>query len=262
MRTSDLSGLWKRTLLAYPDGSDDTTTAVHWLQGPAYYADLRQPAGRPDFSAVSCLRDLARPQVDWLAQQACFAGRLEPKGAFFEWRRDMDFQPRTGAADAGRLRFEGDLLIEEGRDVEYVEHWRRAGEANGPCIGARLGEAGGERLGFIIRVDEVFMVARGRPTEIAGQDPLPDLVASAGSLTEAQDLVDMEVSIGSVSAQGWLIERSSLPFKEGARFSASYVNGAIVIADIEPDGASTTRAWTVLDTDAGADPFVALDLQP
>ena len=261
LKTSALSGLWKRTLLALPDGSADTTTDVHWLQGPAYYVDLRQPAGRPDFATVSCLRDLTLQQVDWLAQQACFAGRLGPDGAFFEWRRDVDFQPKTGAVDAGRLWFDGGLLVEEGRDVAYIEHWRRARAASSPCVGVRLRETMGERLGFIVRVGDVFMTARGRAGAIAGQDRLPSLVACAKHLTEAQDLVDMDVSIGSVSARGWLIERSSLPFREGARFSASGAEGVIVAGDTSPDGAPITRSWTLLDTDAGADPFAALDLQ-
>ena len=262
MNTSDLSGLWKRTLLALPDGYVDTTTTVFWLQGPACYADLRQPSGRPDFSAVSCLRDLERPQIEWMAQQECFAGRLEADGAVFEWRRDLDYQPKTGGADAGRLSFDGDLLVEEGRDVPYVEHWRRAGDASSPCVGVRLREATGERLGVIVRVGEVFMAARGRPRTIAGQDRLPDRIGSAKDLIEAQDLVDMEVSFGVICAEGWFIERSSLPFREGVRFSASHSEGLILTADIGPDGTPITRRWTVLDTDASADSLAFPALQP
>ncbi len=261
MNTRDLSGLWKRTLLALPDGHADTTSAVHWLQGPAYYADLRQPDERPDFSAVSCLRDLTPEQVDWLARQECFAGRLAPSGAFFEWRRDVDFQPKTGAADVGRLRFDGDLLVEEGRDVPYVEHWRRLRGASFPCVGVRLRELVGERLGFIVRVGDVFMAARGRPGVTADQCRLPRLIAGARDLAEAQDLVDMDVCLGSISARSWFIERSSLPFREGARFSASRSEGLILTADITPGGTPVTRRWMTLDTDAADDLFAVLALQ-
>jgi hypothetical protein len=254
-KITDLPGLWRRTLLALPDGHSDETTDVYWLQGPAYYADLRVPAGRPDFSGVSCLRDLTPAQVEWMAGQECFAGRLESDGAYFEWRRDMDYQPRNGAADAGRLSFAGDLLVEEGRDVAYIEHWRRGREASAPCVGVRLREATGERFGFIVRVGDSFMTARGRPGAIEDQGRLPDRVASAKDLTEAQDVVDMEVSFGSISAQGWLIERSSLPFREGARFSASRSEHTIVTSDVSPGGTPMTRRWTVLDTDGAADPF-------
>jgi hypothetical protein len=257
---ADLPGLWRRTLLALPDGHADTTTAVYWLQGPTCYIDLRLPAGRPDFAAVSCLRDLSFEQVEWLAEQECFAGRIESDGAVFEWRRDIDYQPKTGAADAGRLWFEGDLLVEEGRDIPYIEHWRRGGDAAQPCLGVRLRETNGERLGFIVRVGDTFMTARGRQKALAGQDRLAGLVGAAGTLFEAQDLVDMEVSFGSIGAEGWVIERSSLPFREGARFSASRCENLIFTADIGPDGIPIARCWTALDKDAGADCFAALGL--
>jgi hypothetical protein len=261
-RITDLHGLWKRTLLAFPGEPADTSTQVHWLQSQTYYADLRQPAGRPDFSGVPCLRDLTPQQVDWMARQECFAGCLERDGAFFEWSRDIDYQPKTGAPDAGRLWFDGDLLIEEGRHLPYIEHWRRGDGAASPCAGVRLRETAGERLGFIVRVGDVFMTARGRPRAIPGPDRLPTHVGLARDLSEAQDLVDMEVSFGSISARGWLIERSSLPFREGGRFSASRSEGSIITGDIGPSGIAITRRWTALDTDGVVDPFAALGLQP
>jgi hypothetical protein len=39
---NDLPGVWRRSLLAWPDGTRDTTTTVLWVQGPTLYADLRQ----------------------------------------------------------------------------------------------------------------------------------------------------------------------------------------------------------------------------
>ena len=47
-----LAGLWRRSLIMWPDGRRDTTTWVNWLQGGKSYIDLRQPRGRPDFSGV------------------------------------------------------------------------------------------------------------------------------------------------------------------------------------------------------------------
>ena len=48
-----MPGLWRRSLIAWPDGRRDTTSFVNWLQGPGLYLDLRQPEGRPDFSGMS-----------------------------------------------------------------------------------------------------------------------------------------------------------------------------------------------------------------
>ena len=34
-RIEDMAGLWRRALIAWPDGRQDTTTFVSWLQGLA-----------------------------------------------------------------------------------------------------------------------------------------------------------------------------------------------------------------------------------
>src|ERR1700735_5276672 len=73
---SALSGLWRRSLIVRADGTRDVSTWVRWLQGPGLCVDLRQPAARPDFSSVQCLRDLTMPQLDWMAGQDGFAGHL------------------------------------------------------------------------------------------------------------------------------------------------------------------------------------------
>jgi hypothetical protein len=71
-----LPGLWRRSLLAWADGRRDTTTRVHWLQGPSLYADLRQPEARPSFAGVTGFDDLDTTQIAWMARQEAFAGRL------------------------------------------------------------------------------------------------------------------------------------------------------------------------------------------
>jgi hypothetical protein len=42
-----LTGLWRRSLIIWPDGRRDETTDVAWLQGERASIDLRQPAGLP-----------------------------------------------------------------------------------------------------------------------------------------------------------------------------------------------------------------------
>ena len=69
-----LTGLWTRSLIAWPDGRRDTSTQVRWLQGPGFYADLRQPDVAPDFSGVRCLADVTDTQLSWIATQEAFAG--------------------------------------------------------------------------------------------------------------------------------------------------------------------------------------------
>ncbi|GLK67195.1 hypothetical protein [Hansschlegelia plantiphila] len=103
----DVRGRWRRALLAWADGRADRTTLVDWVQGPSFYADLRSPAARPDFTGVAGLTDLTPAQVEWLGGQEGFAGRLGFDGAFFEWGRALDYQPPGPFLDAGSLRMEG-----------------------------------------------------------------------------------------------------------------------------------------------------------
>jgi hypothetical protein len=60
LQVADLTGLWRRSLLVWPDGRRDTTTQVLWLQGLCAFGDLRQPQPQTDFSqpaAAVRLRD-------------------------------------------------------------------------------------------------------------------------------------------------------------------------------------------------------------
>jgi hypothetical protein len=93
---TDCAGLWRRTLLIGPDGTRDDTPGVLWLQGPTAYVDTRG-----------------------------FAGRLHQNGEVFEWHRAVDVQPPGPFPDAGRMHWDGDVLVESGVHEDYVEHWVR-----------------------------------------------------------------------------------------------------------------------------------------
>jgi hypothetical protein len=199
-----------------PDGSRDAETSVTWLQGRTFFADLRQRPGRPDMSGVFGLHDLSCAQIDWLASQEGFAGTLAEDDDCIEWTRRIDYQPPSSSADAGRVRFEEGRLIEEGRDVAYVEHWTRGEEpATAACWGASLEDAEAGFRAWIVRAGAAFMFARARTQTLPTGARLAELVRGAGSLAEKRALVDCEISLGSVGARGWRIERSTLPFREG-----------------------------------------------
>src|SRR5580700_5540438 len=120
---ADMPGMWRRSLIIQADGVRDTTSQVRWLQARTLFVDLRQGAALPDFLQLRCLDDLSFPDLLQLARQEGFAGRLGFEGDCFEWRRLIDFQPRSLRADAGRLWWEDEILVEAGRDEAYVEHW-------------------------------------------------------------------------------------------------------------------------------------------
>jgi len=250
MRETDLGnlgGLWRRSLIARADGTRDTDTWVRWLQGPGGYIDLRQPAGRPDFTGVRCLRDLTMKQLDWLATQDGFAGQLLVDDGVFEWRRDIDFQPRGPTPDRGWLDRDGDVMVETGYHSPYIEHWHSETGRKLPHYAMRLRDSVAGSTGQIVLVGDVFAYARGRAMGLPESPDLRACIVGAGSLSRAQDLADCEISFGSVSASGWTIERSTLPFKEGCRLRAGAPpnRDEVETFDIDALGRETTRRWEV-----------------
>jgi hypothetical protein len=246
MRLDQLGGLWRRSLIRLPDGSEDRTTEVHWLQGPARYVDLRQPRGRPSFAGIACLRDCGPDHLTWMATQEGFAGRLIQAGQFFEWERDIDFQPPSSLPDAGRLWQEDGMMIEEGRDSPYREHWHHdlAGKASAALS---LVEETTGVAGALVVVGDTFMVARARSVSLPQGARLADLLAEAQDRTAAQDLLDCEIALGAMDQGRFVIARSSLPYREGASLLPARDGDRLTTADIDPSGAPLTRAWRIVD---------------
>ena len=265
---ADLSGLWQRSLIQHPDGTRDTTTWVAWLQGPSLFVDLRVPSGRPSFEGVSCQQDLTADHVAWLARQEGFAGRLVREGEAFVWHRMLDFQPPSALADAGCLsliaaqdaavsdanldpQWDGDALIEVGRDVSYVEHWHRAAGPQAAAGAMRLSDPTSACEGFLVRSGAQFMYARSRPGgALEPGRSLCDTVRAAPSLRAAQDLLDCEISFGCICAVGWMIARSSLPHREGARLefeTAERSHGRLGLLIRQNGVICDARQWSITE---------------
>jgi hypothetical protein len=216
---ADLQGLWRRSLITWPDRASDITTNVRWLQGPRAYIDLRQPAPMPDFSHARTLEDLTFDDCAWLARQEGFAGYLSFDGVHFEWIREIDFQPRSPSADAGSLRWEGDVLIETGRDAGYIEHWHRDPSIpTTPTDVIDSRDTVHDTKATFLRVGPNFMFARARATHLEeGHRCLAEHVARAPDLKRAQALIDCEISFGNVEESGLRIVASTLPYRIGTR---------------------------------------------
>lgn len=251
---SDTFGLWERSLITWPDGRRDTTTYVGWLQGPTLFADLRQPIDPPSFEGVSCLNDLGPEHFSWLARQEGFAGRFVRVGDAFEWQRIIDFQCTSIYSDVGYLEFQGDILVETGRDVPYVEHWHRASLDFIPHYAARMIDQTG-RQGFIVRAGTIFMYVRDRVKPLDFDESLPDLVGKA-TAAEARALLDCEISLGRVQGEGdeWIIQRSSLPYRVGKDLAASFSPDrmSVGVSDITDDGQPFMHNWTIVEFDSGS----------
>jgi hypothetical protein len=248
LRLQDLCGFWRRNMIAWPDGRRDTTTEVWWLQGPHDYADLRIPAGRPAHGGIACLRDLDRTMLAFMARQEGFFGTLGVVQSIGEWTRAFDYQPDTGLPDRGALSFDRGTLVERGIEVPYVEHWRRASDADA-VMSVRLRGAAPPCLGCIVAAGDAFIYARGRSAALPAGAGLTQLIAQSRSREAAQDLFDCEISFGRRRGAAWRIERSSLCFREGASL-APFVDdraNALLIDDVSPSGSVVRRQWQIDD---------------
>lgn len=251
---SELRGLWRRSLIAWPDGNRDNTTSVRWLQGQRAFIDLRQPADTADFSRVRARGDLSMEQCAWLAKQQGFAGQLAFDGNHFEWIRTIDYQPRTPWADAGSLCRQGDVLVETGRDIPYIEHWHRDAAAPTRPVGAVTLRAIDEDItAVLLRVGPVFMFARDRAVIPAAHRTLGECVAAVPTLRHAQELVDCEISFGEAQTAGFRITASSLPYRLGDALDPQLTPERLTTLDRAADGTAVRRHWRITGSEGEPD---------
>jgi hypothetical protein len=215
-------GIWRRSLLATPDGRD-TTTAVFWLQAPTWHADIRIPAGRPDFSGVDSLAACSPAQRTWLATQQGFAGitrvRADGPRERCSWQRLFDIQPPQATPDEGWMRFAPDCLVETGVHAPYLEHWHRLPGTDRRMAVLRAGGAG--------EPEEMLFLAG---------DHVMHLSAPASGLV---------LSFGLRHADSYVIQYSTLPWLEGRHCPLPAAGDGRhwqVLESIGPDGRDAAGA--------------------
>ena len=215
---SDISGLWRRRLIAWPQGEADTTTEVYWLQGPELYADLRIPERRPRCKAT-CLRELDRKMLGFLARQEGFFGKLDVQVSIGHWHRAFDYQPDTGRQDRGHLAFEGDILVERGVEAPYIEHWVREPHTD-ECMALSLETDAPSRTGCLILAGDAFMYARSRSAKLPPGADLTECLKAAGSL---------QAAAGSLRLRDLL--RSRPATVNGASSDRAFPSGKVIACD-------------------------------
>jgi hypothetical protein len=206
---ADLLGLWRRVWIRWPDGREDAISHVYWLQGSRCYADIRLPADRPSFEGVNTFAGLSKTQVDWLAKQEGFAGELRREDDAWLWKRDVNYQPPSNARDIGRLNFvDGSqaTMLEEGMDEPYTELWERL-DTGGDSVVLRTPDS----RGFLVVGGSFFLMALDHrpPLPVAGS--LGEIIAEVG----VENALNMEISLG--DRRTWMVNRSTLPWREGRR---------------------------------------------
>ncbi|WP_157118351.1 hypothetical protein [Mycobacterium sherrisii] len=183
----DLGGVWSRRSIRWPNGRSDTTTRVTWIQGRQWFVDLRRPAVDP---AVS-----PSPGGECAPRMDAFAGRLSQNDSDrtqFMWDHTIDWSPDP-RPDVGRLRWEGDTLVEEGVLEPYREVWIRTERHEPEDSATALLHDDTGRVALLLRSAGVFgyAVSRG-PDGQAGRGP-----------------TDCEVAIGTIDDKGWWVSSST-----------------------------------------------------
>lgn len=135
-------GAWRRVSLAVDGSAPAEHADVVWLQTERTYADLRIP--RYGYG------DIVAPMS--------FAGTTSWAAPFLRWSHDLDLDRGRPPADGdvGRVRWDGDDLVETGqvteggRAVPYTEVWRRVAGSDtcleshrspdGRCVVVRTGD--------------------------------------------------------------------------------------------------------------------------
>jgi hypothetical protein len=247
LKAADFLGLWTRSLIVWPDGERDESTRVTWLQGLSLFADLRQPPQLfSKLSAASCRDELTAEDCLALSLQQGFSGRFEARNGAYEWVRHIDIQPPRPNRDIGRLFWRDQVLVEEGVESEYTEHWLRDVEALEPAsAGLWLHDPVCNVSGCVLRVGGWFAYARGRIGELAAES-LSRLVEGAGSLRRMQALVDCEISFGQTMLD-WRISRSSLPYKCQTAFGMRRQADRLVLPDLDEAGQRIERVWEIVE---------------
>jgi len=218
VQLNQLTGAWTRSNIKYPDGHEDHTTRVYWLQGFKHYADIRLPAHRPMFEGVDSIAECNPSQIHYLLTQQGFAGVLHQHDQNFHWVRHIDFQPETGIRDIGKLTFTdatGHSMKEVGVDSPYEETWVRVDGQIEAHRDVLVMAAEGEKALLVVVGRHAIKVIDHRPPLIGAAD-----LASLQAKRSAAELLDMEISYAQRLPDGhWLINASTFPWQEaGALF--------------------------------------------
>lgn len=249
-RDERFEGMWQRLLLAKPGEPVETLVSTSWLQGPTIFVDLRQPPAIAAGIEARCLAEIQPHEARILACQEGFAGRLVLSGNIADWRRSIDFQPLGPLGDRGRLVREGDLLIEHGVEADYIEYWQLDRQpADAACAAAHFVSEADGRAVYLVQYGRHFAYARDRGFAVPPGSDLSALLCDTDA-AQAQALIDCEISLGTVTPEGWRIERSTLPWREGALLlgpDAELAGARLDVADVDRDGTPFQRRLRLRD---------------
>jgi hypothetical protein len=224
----ELIGCWQRAWIEFDDGTRDDSTFVIWLQLASKMADIRLRADRPDLRSRAGLSNCSLPELDALADSESSSGftTCTPiemgidgiRRATAEWftrGHGVAFQPVSAFPEPGELEWsaDGTVLIERAPSGAYIEEWHLVANTSGSAtLDHRIGADGVE----LYLAGDVAVLVRDRPIPIPRLARLPELIADCeGDRRSIEALVDCEFSFARRTGSSYVIEASTLPWREG-----------------------------------------------
>ena len=211
-------------------GTRDDTSFVVWLQLPSLMADIRIVADRPDMRARGALSECSWAELLALANSESSSGfttctplTLGADGvqrATAAWHtrgHGVAFQPVSAYPEPGWLEWGDDptLMIERAPSGAYTEEWQLIAGSTEPLTYRRLAPDT-----ELYSAGTVAVLVRDRPHPVPRAARLRELIAEAGDDRAAiEALLDCEFSFARLRGGAFVIEASTLPWREGEAIS-------------------------------------------
>lgn len=216
-----MRGAWTREWIERR-GVRSNTFAVHYLQTPSVFADVRFARDRPAFAHATSFADLSDADLLHLARQRGFTGQVTAAGDTITWQHAIDFQPPDGEPDIGRVERAGPgRMYEHALDNSYVESWASTTSGDDAFLVVRV-ERAGRLAQLLVVVGEHFLYVQNRSADLPRATSLEALFRDTHA-TRADMIryLDCEFSAGRVrgGVVPWVVEASTLPWREGRRLA-------------------------------------------
>ena len=250
------TGAWQRDWIHRRGLAQDASIAVRYVQTPSVFADVRTAAARTIAAGAASFAELTDDELAALARQSGFAGVTTVDGDRATWHHEIDFQPPSDDADIGRIEPIGPgAMFEHALDGAYVERWSTLAPDAGPYLAVRV-TRGGKVAAILAVAGDHFVYARARATPLPAAESITALIEHGHATRETIiGYLDCEISYGTTRA--WRIERSTLPWREGAR--AAIADRIAVDASGAPGAQGAAgEAWSFPVNTFGADELRAL----
>jgi hypothetical protein len=244
-----MRGVWTREWIE-SKGVHSSPLAVHYLQTPSLFADVRFPIDRTAFARATSFADLTDDELLLLAKQNGFTGSVTAVGDTITWHHEIDFQPPDGMGtpDIGRVERLGlARMYEHALDHSYVESWLSVASDNEAYLVVRV-ERGSRLEQTLLVIGDHFLYVRNRSVDLPVAESLDSLIHnSRASRAHIITYLDCEFSTGRIRAGlvPWEIQASTLPWREGHHLS--FADDIAVLPDSTQlrVRVATTDRWTV-----------------